>query len=161
MKIKMDKINREIVKALQTDARQPIASVAKQAGISTSPCQKRMKQLEAQNVVTGYVANVDLSRICRSVSFLTEISLREQSQHAYRKFEDAIGREPMLVECFHITGKADYIARFVCPDVEEYRAVTRRLMENAPIKDMHSSVLLNRAKEFKGYPLDHLLEEGE
>ncbi len=161
MKVKMDKINLEIVKALQADARQPIASVADYAGISTSPCQKRMKQLEAKKVVTGYVANVDLSRICRSVSFLTEISLREQSQQAYRKFEDAIAREPLLVECFHITGRSDYIARFVCPDVEEYRAVTKRLMENAPIKDMHSSVLLDRAKEFKGYPLDHLLEDSE
>lgn len=159
MTIKLDKINRSILASLQGDARLPIATIAENAGISTSPCHKRIKQLESQDVITNFVANINLPKICTSVTFLTEVTLQEHNTYAFRKFEEAIRREKTLIECYQVSGGYDYFARFVCSDINDYKAITDRLLANSPIKSIQSHCMLSKIKRFSGYPLEYLLED--
>ena len=158
MSIKLDKINQKILLSLQKDARLPISAIAETVGISTSPCQKRIKALESQGVVTNYVANINLNNVCTSVTFLTEVTLQEHSIYAFRKFEEAIGYEDTLVECYQVSGTYDYFARFVCNDIEDYKAITDRLLSKYPIKSIQSHCVLSKIKRFSGYPLRYLLD---
>ena len=99
MSIKIDNINQSILRSLQEDTRLSIAAIADNAGISTSPCQKRIKQLESQGVITNYSAYIELSKICTSVNFLAEITLQEHDKSSFQKFESVIMEEDTLVEC--------------------------------------------------------------
>ena len=99
MSIKIDNINQSILRSLQEDTRLSIAAIADNAGISTSPCQKRIKQLESQGVITNYSANVEISKICTSVTFLAEITLQEHDKDSFQQFESVIMEEDTLVEC--------------------------------------------------------------
>ena len=158
MTVKIDNINRSILQSLQEDARLSIAVIADSAGISTSPCQKRIKQLESQGVVTNYSANLEVSKICTSVTFIAEITLQEHDTRAFQEFDDVIAKEETLVECYQVSGSYDYFARFVCSDVEDYKSITDRLLTKSPIKSIQSHCVLSRVKRFTGYPLNYLLD---
>lgn len=161
MSVKLDKINQSILLSLQNDARSPIATIADNAGISTSPCHKRIRQLESQGVVTNYVANINLAKVCTSATFLTEVTLQEHNVSAFRKFEDAVRREETLVECYQVSGSYDYFARFVCSHIDDYKDITDRLLAHAPIKSIQSHCVLSKIKPFAGYPLKYLLDHDD
>ncbi len=158
MKGQLDIINRKILVSIQNDARKSIAEVAHVAGLSTSPCHKRIKAMEKSNVILSYVANLDIATICDSVTFLTEVALKEHNPYSFRKFEEAVGKEDAMVECYQVSGNYDYFARFICRDVEDYRGVTERLTEQVPIANIQSHCVMSKVKKFSGYPLEHLLD---
>ena len=158
MSIKIDNINQSILRSLQEDTRLSIAAIADSAGISTSPCQKRIKQLESQGVITNYSANVELSKICTSVTFLAEITLQEHDKDSFQQFESVIMEEDTLVECDQVSGNYDYFARFVCKDIEDYKSISDRLLSKSPIKSIQSHCVLSKVKRFTGYPLNYLLD---
>lgn len=160
MTIKIDNINQSILRSLQEDTRLSIAAIADNAGISTSPCQKRIKQLESQGVITNYSANVDISKICTSVTFVAEITLQEHDKNAFKNFEKVIMEEDTLVECEQVSGSYDYFARFVCKDIEDYKSISDRLLSKSPIKSIQSHCVLSKVKRFTGYPLNYLLDDG-
>lgn len=158
MNIKIDNINQSILRLLQEDTRLSIAAIADSAGISTSPCQKRIKQLENQGVITNYSANIEISKICTSVTFLAEITLQEHDKNAFKNFEKVIMEEDTLVECEQVSGSYDYFARFVCKDIEDYKSISDRLLSKSPIKSIQSHCVLSKVKRFTGYPLNYLLD---
>ena len=158
MNIKIDNINQSILRLLQEDTRLSIAAIADSAGISTSPCQKRIKQLENQGVITNYSANIEISKICTSVTFLAEITLQEHDKNAFKSFEKVIMEEDTLVECDQVSGSYDYFARFVCKDIEDYKSISDRLLSKSPIKSIQSHCVLSKVKRFTGYPLNYLLD---
>ena len=154
MKSKLDIINQKILMAMQSNAKDPIAKIAEKSNISTSPCHNRIKQLENDKVILGYVANLDIAKICNTVTFLAEVTLETHSTKSFQEFETAIKKEETLVECYQASGAYDYHARFVCRNAEDYKAITDRLMQKAPIKNISSSCVLAKTKKFSGYPLD-------
>ena len=158
MNIKIDNINQSILRLLQEETRLSIAAIADSAGISTSPCQKRIKQLENQGVITNYSANIEISKICTSVTFLAEITLQEHDKNAFKNFEKVIMEEDTLVECEQVSGSYDYFARFVCKDIEDYKSISDRLLSKSPIKSIQSHCVLSKVKSFTGYPLNYLLD---
>lgn len=159
MRLKLDPINQKILLTIQSDAKHPIAKIAEKSNISTSPCHKRIKQLENDKIILGYVANLDLSKVCDSVIFLTEVTLETHTVKSFAAFETAVKKEETLVECYQTSGSYDYFARFVCRNAEDYKEVIDRLMFNAPIKNMASSCVLSKTKKFSGYPLGHLMND--
>jgi len=157
--IKIDSINQKILLAVQTDAKHPIAKIADKANISASPCHKRIKQLEHDKIILNYAANLDLVKVCDHVMFLAEISLSSHSTAAFKEFETLVADEETLIECYEVSGAFDYLARFICRDVDDYKEVTDRLMRNTSIKNISSTCILSKVKKFNGYPLAHLLKQ--
>ena len=109
-------------------------------------------------MVTNYSANLEVSKICTSVTFIAEITLQEHDTRAFQEFDDVIAKEETLVECYQVSGSYDYFARFVCSDVEDYKSITDRLLTKSPIKSIQSHCVLSRVKRFTGYPLNYLLD---
>lgn len=157
MNIKLDSINQNILRVLQIDAKHPISKIAEEAHISTSPCHKRIKQLENDKVILNYTTNIDLDKICDHVMFMAEISLSSHITSAFKEFEKLVDQEDSMIECYEVSGSFDYLARFICKDVDDYKQVTDRLMQNASIKNISSTCILSKVKKFSGYPLERLL----
>ena len=111
-------------------------------------------------MITNYSANVDISKICTSVTFLAEITLQEHDKNAFKNFEKVIMEEDTLVECEQVSGSYDYFARFVCKDIEDYKSISDRLLSKSPIKSIQSHCVLSKVKRFTGYPLNYLLDDG-
>ena len=116
----MDRIDQSILAALQDNARISNIELATHVGLSASACLRRVAQLEANNVINGYHANVNAGKIGYDVLVLMHITLRGQSAAMMAEFEDAVSRIPQVLACFLIAGGNDYILRVAARDVNDF-----------------------------------------
>ncbi len=156
----LDRINRKILSILQQDARITNQQLAEQVGLSPSSCLNRVRKLEDQQLIGPYLAVLDLNRLCRSVTVIVTVSLKDQSTDAFRAFEQAAQAIPEVIECYTVSGTFDFFLRIVAPDMVRYNQINDLLLDvNPGMINLSSHVVLNSNKAFRGYPLHQLLEE--
>ncbi|MEC7396735.1 MAG: Lrp/AsnC family transcriptional regulator, partial [Pseudomonadota bacterium] len=116
----LDAIDRRILAVLQENARVSNVELAESAGVSASPCWRRVRELERTGVISRYVTLVDPAALGLPVSVFIQVSLEKQVESALEIFENAILQRPEVMECYLMTGDADYMLRVVVADLEAY-----------------------------------------
>jgi Lrp/AsnC family transcriptional regulator, leucine-responsive regulatory protein len=106
-----DALDRKILDQLQGNGRMTNQELADQIGLSPSPCLRRVRQLEASGVISRYVALVDPEAIGLSVTAFVRVRLDQQDDRHLAEFEAAIMDFPEVMECYLMTGEADYQLR--------------------------------------------------
>ena len=103
-------------------------------------------------MIAGYRAEVELGQLSKPVNVFAEIILEKQAQQG--EFEKRLAAIDEVVECWEVSGTVDYIARFVCPDLAAYQALTTKLIDdpNLGIARIISHVALRPIRRFTGYP---------
>lgn len=150
----MDRINRSILAALQENARISNVDLANHVGLSASACLRRVSQLEANNVIDGYHANVNASKIGYDVLVLMHITLRGQSALMMAEFENAVSRIPQVLACFLIAGGNDYILRITAKDVNDFGRIHSTDLSALPhVLRMESNFVLREVIN-RGMPAD-------
>ena len=158
-KLKLDRIYLKILSVLQSHARITNQQLADRVGLSPSPCLERVKRLEQEGFIKGYLGRIDLDRISANVMVYTTVALRTHEQGDFLRFEEAVRGMPEVVECYKVSGEFDYILRFVCADMARYNAISDALLRvGHGVDKMSSHVVFDRTKEFMGYPLERLAE---
>lgn len=150
----LDTIDRRILRHLQQNARISTAELAEKVGLSVSPAWRRVRALEEAGVITGYQALVDPSAVGLSVSVFIHVSLEKQIETALEAFETAVRRRPEVMECYLMTGDADYLLRVVVPDLAAYeRFLMDHLTRIRGIASIKSSFALRPVKQGSELPL--------
>lgn len=121
----LDAIDRKVLLQLQADGRITNQDLAEKVGLSPSPCLRRVRQLEDQGVITGYVALVDPETIGLAVSAFVRVRLSQQDDRHLATFEEAIGAFPEVMECYLMTGEADYQLRVLVASLAEFEDFLR------------------------------------
>ncbi len=153
----LDTIDRAILTALQEDARMSNAALARRVGLSPSPCLRRVRELEAAGVIRRFVALLEPAAVGLSVSIFVNVTLERQIEGALEGFEDAVGARPEVMECYLMTGDADYLLRIVVPDLPAYERFLMDHLTRIPgVASIKSSVSLNRVKYRTALSLDRL-----
>jgi len=130
-KMKLDPIDLKIVAALQRDGRMTKLKLAEMVALSPAACWERMRRMEEAGVIKGYTAIVDLDADAPRTTVIVEISLKSHQQADFRRFEEAVAREPAIVACDATGGGIDYIMRVIVPDIDSYQRLIDRLLEPA------------------------------
>jgi Lrp/AsnC family leucine-responsive transcriptional regulator len=112
----MDRIDRDILSALEADARQSYASLAESVGLSKTPCWNRVQAMEEAGIITGYRADIDPARINLGVMAYIQVIIDSARREA---FEAAVLDTPAILECHTIAGDGDYVLRVACRDVDD------------------------------------------
>ncbi len=112
----MDTIDRAILDQLQEHGRLPNNELAERVGLSASPCLRRVRQLEAAGVITGYAALVDRERVGASFEPLVWVTLDEVTRPSMTAFEAAVAEVPEVIEVLRMMGQPDYLLRVVAED---------------------------------------------
>ena len=150
----LDRIDRRILTALQRDARIANQDLADQVGISASACWRRVRLLESAGVIQRYAAVLDPVRLGLPVSILINVSLEKQGEKALQVFESAVGEWPEVMECYLMTGDADYLLRVVCADLAAYERFVLEHLAKAPgVSSIRSSFALKQVKYSTALPL--------
>ncbi len=150
----MDHIDYKIIRALQRDCRQTVAELGAQVGLSPSACHRRVRQLEDDGVVKGYVASLNAKSLGLNLQVFVEISLSSQSKETLEAFEAAVARMPEILECHLISGQADYILRVATRDIDEYGRLHRdRLAQLPGVARMHSNFSLRTVLDWRGFAI--------
>ena len=116
----MDYIEYKLLNSSQKNARLTNLELAKQVGLSASPCLRRVKTLEENGVITGYSAIINQNKVNLSVNVFVQVSLERQSEERLQIFEEKIMEYEEVMEAYLMTGEADYLLRIVVKDLQAY-----------------------------------------
>ena len=143
----LDAIDRRILAVLQENARVSNVELAESAGVSASPCWRRVRELERTGVISRYVTLVDPAALGLPVSVFIQVSLEKQVESALEIFENAILQRPEVMECYLMTGDADYMLRVVVADLEAYERFLMDHLTRVPaVANIRSSFALKQVK---------------
>lgn len=154
MAARLDEIDWDILKALQEDARIPIVDLADRVGLSASPCARRVKRLESDGVIVRYATVIDQKTIGLPVNVFCHVTLERQVKAALETFQAAVLKRPEVMECYLMTGEADYLLRVVVADLEAYeRFIVDHLTKVPGIANIKSSFALKQVAYRTELPL--------
>jgi len=154
MPLILDEIDIKILERLQAQARIPNVELAEQVGLSPAPCLRRVRALEEAGVIRKYVTLLNPAAVNLGVTVLVQITLDLQIEGRLEIFEKAILQRPEVLECYLMTGDADYLLRVVVPDVAAYEQFLREsLTRIASAAGIKSSFALKEIKYSTMLPL--------
>lgn len=159
---RLDAIDRRILDHLQDNARISNVDLAARVGISASPCWRRVRELEESGVISNYVTLIDAASVGLTVSVFVNVSLERQVERELEVFQNAIRERPEVMECYLMTGEADFLLRVVVPDLMAYERFLMDHLTRVPgIASIRSSFALKQVKYRTALPLDRGGAEGE
>lgn len=145
--IKIDEIDRRILRELQRDGRLTTQELSERVGLSPSPCARRMKILEENGLILGYSALIDESKLGYEVSVFVSVRLDQQIDEALKTFEATIISYPEVVDCWLMTGNRDFLLRVSTENLVEFEEfLTSRLTKIPGVASIESSIPLRRVK---------------
>lgn len=127
-----DTIDRRILEALQANGRMTNQELSEQVGLSPSPCLRRVRQLEADGVISRYVALVDPESVGLSVTAFVRVRLDQQDDRHLAMFESAVSQFPEVMECYLMTGEADYQLRVLVKSLGAFEDFLRHHLTKVP-----------------------------
>jgi Lrp/AsnC family leucine-responsive transcriptional regulator len=150
----LDLIDWRLLGLLQQDARITNVELAEKVGLSPSPCLNRVRALEESGYISRYVTLLDPQRVGLKVSVFIQVTLEKQIEPALEVFEQAIRERPEVMECYLMTGEADYLLRVVVPDLQALERFILQFLSRVPgVGNIKSSFSLKQVKYQTALPL--------
>jgi DNA-binding Lrp family transcriptional regulator len=140
----MDPIDRAILHELQRDARLTNSTLAERVNLSESACLRRVRRLEETGMIRAYVALLDQSLAGYPENVFVQITLKSQQRADLEAFEKAIGTVPEVMECYLMSGSADYLVRVIVGDARDYERIHSQYLTRLPGVDRVQSSLALR-----------------
>ena len=156
--MKLDRIDKRILAALQENGRISNLELADKVGLSPSPCSRRVKQLEDDGVIDRYVTLLDIDTLGLKLTALVSISMDRHTPDRFENFENKVAGFPEVMECCLITGQAaDYQLKVVVPDMERYQEfLLGKLTRIEGVSGVQSSFVMKTPVSRSCLPLDHI-----
>ena len=150
----LDAIDRRILENLQYDARMTNVTLAGNVGLSPSPCLRRVGNLKKTGVIRSYATLVDAEAVGLPVSIFVNVTLEKQIEPVLETFEEHIRARPEVMECYLMTGDADYLLRVVASDLADYeRFLLRHLTRIPGVASIKSSFALKQVTYRTALPI--------
>ena len=151
----MDEIDLKILDCLQQDASLSSAAIAERVGLSTTPCWRRIQNLEKSGVIRRQVALLDREKLNLGVTVFVAIRTREHNAEWLERFATAVDGFSEVAEFYRMSGDIDYLLRVVVPDIAAYDSFYKRLIASIELHDVSSSFAMEEIKFTTALPLHY------
>ena len=128
----IDTTDRLILNEMQLDGRVSHAELAERVGLSTSACHRRVRRLEAEGVIAGYVMILDTGAVGRDLDVFVEVSLVSQSEESLRRFEEEVRNCREVMSCHLVAGDADYLLHLAVQDHRDFERIHNEHLSRLP-----------------------------
>jgi Lrp/AsnC family leucine-responsive transcriptional regulator len=160
MNQKLDNIDLKILKLLQHNSKITNLDLSKKIGLSPAPTLERVKKLENSGIIESYHAQIAPAAMGLSVKTFVLVSLAWQKPNALDNFISKVNQIDEIVECYIITGEADFLMKLVCKDIPTYEQLLfKTLSKIEEIERLKTLMTFSTVKESKILPFDY--ESGE
>ena len=150
----VDKIDDAILHQLQLDGRLPNIELAERVGLSPSPCLRRVRNLEASGVITGYTALIDPAAVGCEYQPIVWVTLSKVTRASMLEFESAIEEVPQVVEALRMMGQPDYMLRIVTTDSSSFEGLYIDTLAALPhVQTLTSQLAMKPVKRTHVLPL--------
>jgi DNA-binding Lrp family transcriptional regulator len=154
-RVKLDKIDRRILRDLQNDGRMTNVDLARRAGISAPPCLRRVRALEEAGYIRGYHADITPEAMGYGVTVFAHVGLSSQAEHDLRQFEELVNTWPLVRECNMLAGETDFLLKVVAEDWDAYQKFLTTQLTAAPnVSHVKSALSIRTSKLEPGVPID-------
>ncbi|MCS0045963.1 MULTISPECIES: Lrp/AsnC family transcriptional regulator [Vibrio diabolicus subgroup] len=124
--MRLDRYDVKILQILHDNGRITKSQLAEAINLSVSPCWERVKKLEEAGIIEGYGAKVNTDVLFKRTSVMVEVTLKEHSAQAFKRFEQLVQHSPEVTDCYATGGGVDYILKIQSEDIDQYQ----RLIDN-------------------------------
>jgi Lrp/AsnC family leucine-responsive transcriptional regulator len=143
----LDDIDRRIITELQRDGRLAIVDLADRVGLSSTPCLRRVKRLEADGLIRRYAALVDAKAMGLGTQALVQVTLDDHSEPVVAAFEAAIRQRPEVIACYAVTGEMDFLLQVQVADLEAFSDFALKALLRMPgVRGTKSSFIMQTVK---------------
>jgi Lrp/AsnC family leucine-responsive transcriptional regulator len=150
----LDRIDRQILDALQRDGRLTMGELAERVALSPSPCWRRVQLLERGGFITGYHARLDRRRLGLGVHGFVCVRMENHTPAVADNFERQVVALPEVVACHNLSGVHDYQLELIAADHEAFARLVREKIRSLPgVKDIYTSFTLRELKATGPLPL--------
>jgi DNA-binding Lrp family transcriptional regulator len=154
-RIKLDKIDRRILRDLQANGRMTNVELAHRAGISAPPCLRRVRALEEAGYLRGYYAEIDAESLGFGVTVFAQVGLSSQAEPDLKAFETLVATWPQVREAHMLAGEADFLLKIVAKNWDSYQRFLTTELTAAPNVNHVKTALAIRASKFEpGVPIE-------
>jgi DNA-binding Lrp family transcriptional regulator len=145
--MELDSIDIHILKALQRNGRLQNLELAKEVGLSPSPCLRRVRLLEEAGIIERYVAVLNAAKVGRGLTVFARIWLTGQDAETVDHFTEVIKQLPQVVECHLMAGDCDFLLRVVAADLDDYRQFQiKHLTRIKGVKSVKTEIPMQKIK---------------
>ncbi len=144
----IDTFDHAILAALSVDGRISITALSRKIGLSKTPCQARIKRLEAAGFITGYRAIINPIKLGLSHVAFVEVKLSDTRDKALTAFNTGVLAIKEIEQCHMIAGSFDYLLKVRTQNITDYRHVMGEKISTLPHVSMTSTfVAMEAVKE--------------
>lgn len=152
--MQLDSIDRRILTVLQKKGRIQNLELAKEVGLSPSPCLRRVRLLEEAGIIRGYTAILDASKIGLQLTVFARVWLTGQDVETTDHFVEQVVQLPQVVECHLMAGDCDFILRIVAEGLDDYRRFqVEHLGRIKGVKSIKTEIPMQQCKLSSELPL--------
>ena len=160
-RVKLDRIDKRILRDLQEDGRMTNVELAERVGISAPPCLRRVRALERSGFILGYHADVSPEKLGFSVIIFAFVGLSSQSETDLLAFEKMIEDWEEVIECHMLSGETDFLLKIVTRDWDEFQKFLTGKLTPAPnVSNVKTALAFRTKKQKPGVPIDDAVIDG-
>lgn len=150
----IDDTDRRILRALQGDPGLSTAALAEKAGLSPSPCWRRLERLEAEGVIEGRVVELDLRKLGYEVQVFLRVRLDKTHTGAFQEFIEAARAVPEILVIQTLLGRVDIRMDVVARDLAHYQELLKTRIHDLPhVADIEALLLVSELKNDEWLPI--------
>ncbi len=154
MQNEFDEIDRQLLAALQDNARLTSGELAEMTGLSQSPCWRRIRRLEEAGLIDGYHARLSRRALGYGVVAFVSISIDLQNEARSIEFAEAVRAIPQVVMFHGVTGTADFLLMVVAKDLDAYSELLQHSLHRLPgVRQVQTSFSVQEFKGFNELPI--------
>ncbi len=123
-------------------------------GMDVPPCLRRVRALEQAGYIKGYRALLDEKKLGYEVAVFAMVHLASQAESDLVAFETFVRKEPLVRECWMLSGEIDFVLKCVAPDLKTFQAFVERLTAAPNVRNVKTSLTLRNSKDAAMVPMD-------
>lgn len=150
----MDDFDRAILTRMQVNSRVTAEALSRAVGLSPAACQKRLKRLRERGVIEREVAVLSPRAVDRGLTLIVAVTLETERPEVLDAFKQRMRAAPEVMQCYYVTGEADFVLILTTRDMADYEAFTRRhFFAESNVSRFNTQVVMDRTKVSLAVPL--------
>ena len=152
--VKIDRLDRELLKLLQTESEVTASEIGERIGMSQSTCWRRIQRLRDEGLIKEQLVTLDRKKAGLNAMIFAQVKLSSQGRSNLAEFSDAIQSFPEVLDCYVLMGNVDFLLRIVAADIDAYeKFFFDKLSTLSGVQEITSSIALSEIKHTTALPL--------
>ncbi|WP_269716399.1 Lrp/AsnC family transcriptional regulator [Caulobacter sp. NIBR2454] len=149
----IDSFDAKLLAALQQDNQQTGAQLAGKVGLSSAACLRRAQRLRDEGVIAADVSVVAPEKVGRGLTMIVLVELEREQADLIDAFKAEMTAAPEVMQCWYVTGRADFVVTLTVRDMADYQAFTTRFFDNPNVRGFETLVAMDRVKFGAALPI--------